>query len=96
MVSSKKPGCFGEIVGVDTKELTDAAGTRCYALNVTDHATKFSRLILLGGQSSKEAAQAFVEGGASWAGVPKTTLAYQGPEFLKYLFGLLWRSWNTC
>ena len=52
-------------------------------MNVTDHATKLSRLILLEDRSSAGAAKAFIEGWVGWAGIPDRLLADQGPEFRK-------------
>ena len=52
-------------------------------MNATNHATKFSLLILLKDRSSAGAATAFSEGWVGWVGIRDRLLADQGSEFRK-------------
>ena len=68
--SFKHPSYFGALVGIVAQEIVDANGEKYPCLNVTDHATKFSRLILLEERSSIAAAKGVSEGWVGWAGIP--------------------------
>ena len=78
-----RPKRFGELVGLDVKELKDIDEKSYLALNVLDMATKFSTLVLLPDGASRSVTAAFMQNWVHWAGVPGKVVVDAGTEFKK-------------
>ena len=74
---------FNEEVGVDTIFLYTPTGTKLIGLSILDHASGYHVVRLVEGRKSEELVKAFLDGWASWAGLPERVVADQERGLMK-------------
>ena len=74
---------FNEEVGVDTIFLYTPNGNKLIGLSILDHASGYHVVRLVEGRKSEELVKAFLDGWASWAGLPERVVADQERGLMK-------------
>ena len=78
---------FGDVVHIDLFQVEAITGSKHWALNVVDAASKFQVCAIVPRKTTAAVTEAMDQCWMTWAGPPSTIVADMGPEFVSEEFG---------